>query len=100
MLWLLAQGEVTAADGSFIATVFAGASVGNALRAGAESALPTPADVRRLIVRGGFPGVPILCGAQRRPQADHAEPLSGAARDGLSGAAPARLGAQPGQAPR
>jgi len=65
-LWPLAQCEVTGGGGSFIDAVFAGESVGDGLRAGAVSRPPTPEDVHRLIVLGGFPEVRTLRDTQRR----------------------------------
>ena len=59
-LWPLAQCEVTADGGSFIDSAFAGESLGDALRAGVRSGPPTPEDVHRLIVLGGFPEVRTL----------------------------------------
>ena len=65
-LWPLAQCEVTGGGGSFIDMAFAGEPIGDSLWARAGSGLPTPEDVHRLIVLGGFPEVRTLRDAKRR----------------------------------
>jgi predicted AAA+ superfamily ATPase len=66
-LWPLAQSEAAGAPGSFVDHLFSGGSlVGEPWRAGAASGLPTPEDVHRLLVLGGFPEVRTLRDARRR----------------------------------
>ncbi len=65
-LWPLAQHEVESSTGSFIDDAFAGRSVFGAPKGGGASRLPTPEEVRRSILVGGFPEVRNLRDGQRR----------------------------------
>jgi len=65
-LWPLAQWEAEGSRGSFIDAAFAGDSLFVTPREGGGSRIPTPDDVRRSIVLGGFPEVRTLRNGQRR----------------------------------
>lgn len=65
-LWPLAQREVTGDHGSFVDRAFADEPVSATLPPSAVTGSPTPEDVRRLIVLGGFPEVRTLRDARRR----------------------------------
>jgi predicted AAA+ superfamily ATPase len=65
-LWPLAQSEIEGGRGSFIDDAFAGEPVLAARHQGSGPRLPTPSDVCRSIVLGGFPEVGTLRDERRR----------------------------------